>query len=165
MCRTAPYWSSRGYQNIVPERVITMTRGVIKDINSGRRRAKETRRKKKEKAQSRERQSGEKGWEKKTNRLLYAALRTCPLTALDSLSKDFNRQQTKRTSIHRPMLIIRHLCPSLLPFISSNTLTHTHTSTQRLFPSKFNTLIWLRTARLVIDAARGLIHLEPKTRL
>lgn len=148
----------------MPERVITMTRGVIKDINSGRRRVRETRRGKK-KAPSRERQSGEKGWEKKTNRLLYAALRTCPLTALDSLSKDFNSQQTKRTSIHRLMLIIRHPCPSLPPFISSNTLTHTHTSTQRLFPSKFNTLIWLRTARLVIDAARGLIHLEPKTRL
>ena len=34
-------WSSRGYQNIMPARVITMTRGVIKDIKSGRRRARE----------------------------------------------------------------------------------------------------------------------------
>lgn len=33
----------------MPERVITMTRGVIKDINSGRRRARETGREKKEK--------------------------------------------------------------------------------------------------------------------
>lgn len=77
----------------MPERVITMTRGVIKDINSGRRGA--TRRKKEKKA-GRERQSGEKRWGMgtKINTLLYAALRLRPVTAPDSLSKDFNRQQT-----------------------------------------------------------------------
>lgn len=41
-----------------------------------------------------ERQSGEKGWGEKINTLLYAALRLCPVTAPDSPSKDFNRQQT-----------------------------------------------------------------------
>lgn len=116
-----PHWSSRGYQNIMPERVITTAKEVIKDIKSGRRGARETKKKKK---QVRKRQSGKKELEKKINRLLYAALRMCPLAAPDSQSKDFNSQQTNWTSIHRPILIICHPCLSLSLFIS---LRHTHT--------------------------------------
>lgn len=86
-----PHWSSRGYQNIMPERVITMTRGVIKDIKSGRRGARGRPEKKSQEGRDRVERRNRK---KKINTLLYAALRMCPLAAPDSLSKDFNSQQT-----------------------------------------------------------------------
>lgn len=124
----------------------------------------ERKKKKASKGETKKRKiEGKKDGREKINRLLYAATRICPLAAPDSLSKDSNSQQTNWTSIHRPILIICHPSLSLSPFISFfPPQIHTHTST---YSSKFNTLIWLRAGCCVIDVARGLIHLEPGTRL
>lgn len=77
-----------------------MTRGVIKDIKSGRRGARESGGKERlVRERQRREDRGRKRWEtlggrgRKINRLLYAASRMCPL-APDSLSKDSNSQQT-----------------------------------------------------------------------
>lgn len=90
--------------------------------------------KKEKKKAGRERQSGEKRWGigTKINTLLYAALRLRPVTAPDSLSKDFNRQQTNWASIQTrtdnmpalpvPVSIYLLHSPSLL----THTYTHTH---------------------------------------
>lgn len=106
----APYWSSRGYQNIMPERVITMTGGVIKHIKSGRRRTREIRKKKRQGAR----------WKQKTNRP-----RTCPLAAVGSQSKDFNSQETKWTSVGEPGRADNTPGPACPCSHLSQTLTHT----------------------------------------
>lgn len=72
---------------MMPERVITMTRGVIKHMKSGRRRTREIRKKKRQGAR----------WKQKSNRP-----RTRPLAAAGSQPKDFNSQETKWTSAREP---------------------------------------------------------------
>lgn len=138
-------WSSRGYQNIMPGRVITMTSRVIKDIKSGRWVRREMRKagraeEKKDSQEKKKRWKTQGARGRKINTLLYAALRMCPLAAPDSLSKDSNSQQTNWTSIHRPTLIICHPSLSLSPFISvsSHKHIHTHAHMHTLQPTGFS---------------------------
>lgn len=125
-----PHLSSRGYQNIKLERIITMTREIVKGLKSGRRWAWKTW---KEWARV-ERRSSKKRKQNQYNSICSFDNR--PLGAPESLSKCFQSQPTNLTSIHKPVLIIIHNCLTLSLFISFSapSSSNTHSSPPNLTP-------------------------------